>query len=89
MADSTIIMFSKFKYIILTAQVVILFIVNTSSGDPNIFNYFDVSSGNHEFMDAYNNFMTGYEAATIDHKDHLDIIGYQIYRYSNAKLARP
>lgn len=32
---------------------------------------------------------SGYDAATIDHKDHLDIIGYQIYRYSNAKLARP
>ncbi len=70
-------------------RVVILFNVNTSSSDPNIYNYFSTTGSNHPFPDAYNSVRTGYNAASFPNKSFLLLQGYQIYRYSNARLARP
>ncbi len=72
-----------------TIKIEVLFNVNTSSSDPNIYNYFDVNAQNHNFVDAYINFMTGYNLAVFPNKNRIDITGYHVYRYSNAKLARP
>lgn len=71
------------------ADIVILFNVNTSSSDPNIYNYFSTTGLNHPFADAFTNLMSGYASSAITNKAHLNIKGYSIYRYSNAASARP
>jgi hypothetical protein len=71
------------------ADIVILFNVNTGSSDPNIYNYFSTSGSNHPFVDAYNNLINDYNNSAITNKASLNIKGYAIYRYSNARLARP
>lgn len=72
-----------------TVRVVILFNVNTASSDPNIYNYFSTSGMNNPFYAAYNNVLTGYNAASFPNKSFLLLQGYSIYRHSNAVLARP
>ena len=69
----------------LSSNVVILFNVNQASSDPNIFGYCE----DNEFGEAFDNFMIGYDAASIANKDMLNVIGYQFFKYSEAKIARP
>jgi hypothetical protein len=70
-------------------KVVILFNVNTASSDPNIYNYFSTTGLNNPFQNAFNNVLTGYNSSSITNKTYLQLVGYQIYRYSDARLARP
>ena len=70
-------------------EIVILFSVNQNSTDPNLYNYFSVTGGNHGFADAYNKFKIDYNATTFGNKTSVSIIGYQLYNYSNAVTARP
>lgn len=70
-------------------NIVVLFNVRTDSGSPNIYDYFDVTDGDHDFSDAFDNYKDGFDISGITHKENINMIGYQIYRYSNAKLARP
>jgi hypothetical protein len=70
-------------------DVEIIFNVNTLSVDPNIYNYFSVSAGNHSFDEAYFSVLNDINNAAITNRSYLNIKGYSIYRYSNAILARP
>lgn len=74
-------------------NIVILFNMNTASASPHIYDYFDVTNtatGNHKFHEAHASFMTDYLNATdIPHKNFLNMKGYGIYKYSEAKIARP
>ncbi|MGL5891352.1 MAG: hypothetical protein ACRC3B_15790, partial [Bacteroidia bacterium] len=73
-----------------TARVIILFNCNTSSSDPNIYNYFSTTGSNQPFVNAYNNIRTAFIAnTTIVNKSKVSLVGYQIYRYTEARLARP
>lgn len=67
------------------ARVVILFNCNTASSDPDLWSYFTT----HHFHEALSAFMTEYTAWPMSNKSYIEIAGYQIYRYSNARLARP
>lgn len=69
----------------LTQDVVVLFSVNRASGDPNIWDYVEANG----FDAAFQNWMEGYEGAEIEHKERLNIVGYQFYKYSEAKEAVP
>mgnify|MGYP001062710693 FL=1 len=51
--------------------------------------YFNVNSQNHSFEDAYVSILDQFNAATFDFKDHVRLIGYQIFAYSFAYTARP
>jgi hypothetical protein len=69
-----------------TANVEILYNVNTNSSSPNISAYCAANP----FVIAYNNFITNYNASvSITNKANLRIVGYSYYRYTEAKLARP
>ncbi len=70
-------------------HIVILFNVRSDSPAPNIFSYFDENGQNHKFNHAYESFKTDFDAAIFNHKDKLKLEGYGIYRYSDAKVARP
>ena len=70
-------------------EIVILFSVNQYSTDPNLYSYFSVNGSNHAFADAYNKFKTDYNATSFTNKTSVNIIGYQLYNYSNASSARP
>lgn len=67
------------------ANITILFNVNTASSDPNIYSYFSTSGSNNNFVDAYNNLMNDYTNSAITNKASLNIHGYAIYRYSDAR----
>lgn len=71
------------------ANITILFNVNTASSDPNIYAYFSTTGSNNNFVNAYNNLMNDYNNSPITNKASLNIHGYAIYRYSDARLARP
>lgn len=73
-----------------TIDIIILFNINNNKLiDPNIYDYFATNKGNHQFIDAYNNFKSGFDKENISHKSNIKLVGFQLYRYSNAKLARP
>jgi hypothetical protein len=65
-------------------DIVILFNVNKDSSDPNVYDYYSVTG---EGM--FDVFKMQYNAATIPNKSHLNLIGYQLYKYSQAIKARP
>jgi hypothetical protein len=71
-------------------NVEILYNVRTASSSPNIYNYFSTTGLNNNFVSAFNNFMSNYNASSaITNKPNLKIVGYSVYRYQEAKLARP
>jgi hypothetical protein len=60
------------------------------SAEPDfMYDYFNVTSQNHSFEDAYVNILNQFNATSFDSKDHIRIIGYQIFDYSYAHMARP
>jgi len=73
----------------LKANVIVLFNVNRASADPNLFNYFEVNDLDHPFVDAFDEFTSAFDLATIAHKDMINIKGYHIYHYDEARAARP
>lgn len=71
-------------------NIVILFNVRQTSNAADIWNYFATIGMNNEFEDVYVEWSNDYQASTdITNKDFLNIKGFAIYRYSDAKLARP
>lgn len=60
------------------------------SAEPDFMgNYFNVTSQNHSFEDAYASILDQFNATTFDFKDYVRLIGYQIFAYSYAYMARP
>lgn len=71
-------------------NIVILFNVYQSSPSPEIWDYFATTGMNNEFEQAFVDWSTDYEASTdITNKDFLNLKGFGIYRYSDARTARP
>ena len=60
------------------------------SAEPDFMaDYFNVTSQNHSFEDAYVNIFNQFNATTFDYKEYVRLIGYQIFAYSYARMARP
>jgi hypothetical protein len=71
-------------------NIVILFNVYQMSPSPQIWNYFATTGTNKEFEDAFVEWSNEYQSSTdITNKEFLKIKGFGIYRYSDAKLAKP
>lgn len=71
-------------------NIVILFNVYQMSPSPEIWDYFETSGMNNEFENAFVEWSAEYDASTdISNKEFLNIKGFGIYRYSDAKNARP
>lgn len=71
------------------SDVVILFNLNQTSVDPNIYNYFSVTGSNHLFSDAFAKFNADYNAVVFSNKAYINLIGFQLYNYTSAHSARP
>jgi len=75
------------------ANIIVLFNVHrdTTGPDltPDIYNYFSTQGHNHPFKHAYNNLMRQYENVVDVNYDGLSMKGYAIFRYSDARAARP
>ncbi|MFC4634488.1 hypothetical protein ACFO3O_11255 [Dokdonia ponticola] len=70
--------------------IVILFNVYQMSPSPEIWDYFTTTGMDHEFEDAFTEWSAEYNTSTdITNKEYLKIKGFGIYRYSDAKNARP
>ena len=71
-------------------NVVILFNVYQMSPSPEIWDYFATTGMDNEFENAFVEWSTEYDASTdITNKEFLNLKGFGIYRYSDAKNARP
>ncbi len=71
-------------------NIVILFNIYQMSPSPQIWNYFATTGSNKEFENAYVEWLNEYQSSIdINNKEFLNIKGFGIYRYSDAKLARP
>lgn len=69
-------------------NIVVLFMTREDTS-PSLFNYFsDLGEGN-DFQDAFINYRNGFYNSDIKHKDYINLEGYQVYRYSDAKIAKP
>ncbi len=70
-------------------NIVILFNVRQDSPAPQIWDYFDEYGADHEFRHAYQSFYHDFINATdITYKQYINLVGYGIYRHSDAKEAR-
>ncbi|CAL2092816.1 hypothetical protein [Tenacibaculum sp. 190524A02b] len=69
-------------------NVILLFMVRQDV-TPSMFPYFADNLENNYFENAFLNYKTQYENSTIKNKKHLNLIGYQLYRYSDARTAKP
>lgn len=73
-----------------TVNVVILFNVYQMSPSPEIWDYFATTGMDQEFEDAFVVWGAEYDSSTaITNKEFLNIKGFGIYRYSDARDARP
>lgn len=71
-------------------NIVILFNVNQSSGAAEIWDYFATTGLNNEFENAFVEWSEDYTAsADITNKDFITLKGFGIYRYKDARVARP
>ena len=71
-------------------NIVILFNVYQSSPSPEIWDYFATSGMNNEFENAFVEWAAEYDASTdITNKEFINLKGFGIYRYSDARDARP
>jgi len=74
------------------ANVIIIFKVHQDQDpetDDDIFTYFSVNGGNHDFVDAYNNLMDEYNDTVNPDNDGLSFKGYAIFHHTDARRARP
>lgn len=70
-------------------NIVILFNVRQDSPAPNIWTYYAEANDDHDFRAGYEKFYHDFINATdIDYKQYINLKGYGIYRYSDAKVAR-
>lgn len=73
-----------------SVNVVILFNVYQMSPSPEIWDYFATTGMDHEFEDAFVEWASEFDASTdVTNKAFLNLKGFGIYRYSDAKDARP
>ncbi len=73
-----------------TVNIVILFNVYEMSPSPEIWDYFATTGMNNEFENAFVEWAAEYDESTdITNKEFLNLKGFGIYRYSDAKNARP
>lgn len=71
-------------------NIVILFNVFQYSLSPEIWDYFATTEMDNEFENAFAEWSAEYDASSdITNKEFLKIKGFGIYRYSDAKTARP
>lgn len=71
-------------------NIVILFNVYQMSSSPEIWDYFATTGMDNEFENAFVMWTAEYDASTdITYKEFLNLKGFGIYRYSDAKNARP
>lgn len=66
-------------------DIVVLF----STEQAFAYDYFNVNTQNHSFLDAYNSMLAQHNASTFAGKDNIRIIGYQLFCQSIARSARP
>ena len=67
-----------------TMDVIVIF-----SAEPAYMgDYFNSTSQNHSFQDAYVSILNQFDAASFDYKDYVRLIGYQIFTYSYAVMVR-
>lgn len=62
-------------------DIVILFNANTGSTDPSIYEWLK----DHSMAEAFSTFKAQYDAAVISHKSSLNLVGFQVYKYSSLK----
>lgn len=71
-------------------NIIILFNVRLKSESPNIWDYFATTAMDHEFENAFAEWGVEYtESTDITNKEFLKIKGFGIYRYTDAREARP
>ena len=70
-------------------NIVILFNVRQDSPAPNIWSYFSEENEDHDFRSGYEKWYHDFLNATdIDFKEYINLKGYGIYRWTDAKEAR-
>lgn len=69
-------------------NVVVLFMTRQDT-TPTLFNYFSDTGAGYDFQDAYITYRNGFENSAMLNKEFINLQGYQIYRYSDAKVAKP
>lgn len=55
----------------------------------SLYSYFATDGMNHDFQTAFENFKEGFENSNIENKKYINLVGYQLYRHSDAEKARP
>lgn len=69
-------------------NIVVLFMTREDT-TPSLFNYFSDLGLANNFEDAFISYRDGFYNSDIAHKEYINLDGYQIYRYSDAKVAKP
>ncbi len=70
-------------------NVVILFNVRQDSPAPNIWSYFSEDNADHDFRAGYEKWYHDFlNASDIDNKEYINLKGYGVYRWTDAKEAR-
>ncbi|WP_299104777.1 hypothetical protein [uncultured Tenacibaculum sp.] len=69
-------------------KVIVLYMTRNDVAS-SMYNYFADNGLGNDFEDAFISFKNGFKNSTIQNKRYLNLFGYQIYRYSDAKLAKP
>jgi len=70
-------------------NIVILFNVRQDSPAPNIWSYFSEGNDDHDFRAGYEKWYHDFlNASDIDHKEYINLKGYGVYRWTDAKEAR-
>ena len=71
-------------------QTRIIDVIVIFSAEPTFMgNYFNVTSQNYSFQDAYVDILNQFNATSFAYKDYVRLIGYQIFAYTYARMARP
>ena len=70
-------------------NIIILFNVRQDSPAPNIWSYFSEDNDDHDFLAGYEKWYHDFINATdIDYKEFINLKGYGVYRWTDAKVAR-
>ena len=70
-------------------NVVIVYNLDNTSSDPNIYEYFDVLGENKQFADAHLEFLNELNTFNLENREWINMKGYEIFKYEEAILARP
>ncbi|CAL2107482.1 conserved hypothetical protein [Tenacibaculum sp. 190524A02b] len=69
-------------------NVIVLFMTREDR-TPTLFDYFATAGQNNDFDSAFISFKQGFLNSAIANKQYINLMGYQIYRYSDSKKAKP